>query len=84
MADISFVQSIALEDVNTISESFSDVFTLFETPSLDSVMDLIELFFANYEETATIFKNIRFKETYSHKISEETLATMMIRKSRIS
>lgn len=84
MADISFVQSIALEDVNTISESFSDVVTLFETPSLDSVMDLIELFFANYKETATIFKNIRFKETYSHKISEETLATMMIRKSGIS
>ena len=81
-ADISLVQNVALRDVNEVCRTFSDLISLLELSPLDSIMDLMQLYFADYNNASTIFKNIRFKETYSHLISKESLASMMIRKNR--
>lgn len=78
-ADISLVQNVALRDVNEVCRTFSDLISLLELSPLDSIMDLMQLYLQ-----ITImhlpFQNIRFKETYSHLISKESLASMMIRK----
>lgn len=83
LSDITFAQRIALTNVDEICNSSSDIIPLLELSSLDSIMNLVQLFFADCDNAPTIFKNIRFKETYSHCISSESLETMMIRKSKI-
>lgn len=84
LADINAAQSIALMNVNEVCSFFADIVPLLGASSLDSIMDLIQLYFTDCDTASTIFKNIRFKETYSHHLSEESLASMMIRKSEIS
>jgi len=84
LSDITAAQSIALMDVNEVCESFTNIIPLLGASSLDSIMDLIQLYFMDCDTASTIFKNIRFKETYSHRPSEESLAAMIIRKNGIS
>ena len=77
---IERAQSIALELVNIFKESYGDIIPLLGMTSMDSYFSTYSNF--TNSEAVSLYRNIRFKESLSPQIGEDSLLDILQRKKR--